>query len=153
MTTWTRNRLTQPGNEAPFGINLCVGMLALVTGDFVAARVPASDMGLRCAVVAVALMLIGATTVDWQAVLALLIPGWLLLNGFLINRLGELSWHGWPDVYRLSALAGAGLVGLIAGEIRRGMGEVRERDRLGVLVHEMSMTARSPEIDEENRRA
>jgi K+-sensing histidine kinase KdpD len=44
---------------------------------------------------------------------------WLVVNGFLVDRFGELSWHGPADVYRAVMLAVAGLLGLLIASVRR----------------------------------
>ncbi|WP_412544231.1 hypothetical protein R8Z50_17560 [Longispora sp. K20-0274] len=45
--------------------------------------------------------------------------GFAIFNGFLVNRLGELSWHGLVDMLRLGALVLASTAGLAAGEAYR----------------------------------
>jgi K+-transporting ATPase KdpF subunit len=42
----------------------------------------------------------------------------LLLNGFLVNELGTLSWHGTADLWRAAGLTGAAAVGRLAPVIR-----------------------------------
>jgi hypothetical protein len=49
----------------------------------------------------------------------------LVFDGFLVNQLGELSWHGSADLMRLSALAGAGAAGLAGGTAYRAVRRVR----------------------------
>ena len=41
---------------------------------------------------------------SWAATLATAGVAWLMLNGFLEDRYGELRWHGWRDVVVLGVL-------------------------------------------------
>jgi hypothetical protein len=43
----------------------------------------------------------------------------LVVNGFLVDRFGELSWHGTADVYRAVMLILAGVLGLLIAAVRR----------------------------------
>jgi hypothetical protein len=36
--------------------------------------------------------------------------GWLMVNGFFVDRYGELGWHGAGDLVRLGVLVGTALV-------------------------------------------
>jgi len=45
------------------------------------------------------------------------------LHGFLVNRLGELSWHGWSDLLRLVVLALIGSIGVALGAGLDGLRE------------------------------
>jgi hypothetical protein len=111
-----------------------------------AASVPIADPQWRCAVVAAALGLFAAFTIDWLAVAALVLPTWMVMHGFLVNRLGDLSWHGRADVDRLVALVIAGGLGLCTGAAYRRMHGLRQRWELAGLVHEMRT-----EINEETK--
>jgi hypothetical protein len=44
--------------------------------------------------------------------------GWLVTDGFLENRSGELTWHGSTDLYLILLLVVAAAIGLAAGEAR-----------------------------------
>jgi hypothetical protein len=50
----------------------------------------------------------------------------LIFNGFLVNQLGELSWHGVADARRLVVLVVAAAIGFAAGAgyrtVRRARG-------------------------------
>jgi len=150
---WMRSRWIPADDETPFGINLAAGALALVAGDFLAGRVPATDGLVRGAMVAISLGVFAVLTVDWRAVAALVVPAWMVLNGFLVNTLGDLSWHGRADLYRLAALVAAGALGLLAGRLRDRLLDLRDRDQLGAQVHSMATDFdRSAEINKETRR-
>ena len=64
-----------------------------------------------------------AATVDRAAMAAVVPLAWLVTDGFLENRLGQLTWHGSTDLslmLLLLAAAGLGLgIGRV-GQVRRG---------------------------------
>jgi hypothetical protein len=122
---------------APVGINLAVGAATLTAAQFVAAAVPIADPQWRYGVVAVALGLFALFTPDRLAVAALIVPTWMTMNGFLVNHLGFLSWHGQADLDRLAALVAAACVGLAVAEAHRRMHDLQERWQLGTAVQEM----------------
>jgi hypothetical protein len=68
-------------------------------------------------VMVIAVGLFAALTNDVLALIPVVALAWLVVNGFLVDRLGELSWHGWPDLFRLSLLACAGYVGLAISRV------------------------------------
>lgn len=103
----------------PFGMNLALGAALVVVAVMVAAVIPPVAGYLRFGLVAGAVGLFAAVTLDRLALLGVAAIAWLLVNGFLVNRLGELSWHGWSDIWRIMLLAGAGNAGLLVGEVYR----------------------------------
>lgn len=123
---------------APVGINVAVGVAAVVGAGLIAGLIPAVDAGWRFALVLAAVGLFAALTVDALAAAFVLGLAWLLVNGFLVNRLGELSWHGSADLRRLLLLAIVGVGGLAGGAVSRSMSERRDRRRLGKLVQVMA---------------
>jgi hypothetical protein len=60
-------------------------------------------------------------TVAAGAVTAVL--AWPVVDGFLVDRLGVLAWHGPADLWRAAALAAAGLAG---GAGWRWLGRIRD---------------------------
>jgi hypothetical protein len=66
-----------------------------------------------------------ALTVDPRAVAAVGVLAFLVFDGFLVNQLGELSWHGQADQTRLLILAGAGTAGVAVGTAYRGVRRLR----------------------------
>jgi hypothetical protein len=147
FTTWFgRSARVDDDAGTPVGINLAVGAVTITAAVFVAASVPIADPQWRCAVVAVAVGLFAAFTLDWPAVAAVVLPTWMIMNGFLVNRLGDLSWHGRADLDRFVVLVVAGCLGLAVGKAHRRVHGLRERWQLAAVVHEMRT-----EINEETK--
>src|SRR4051812_30330915 len=90
--------------RTPLGIDVAAGTALVVAAAFAAGLIPATDGSARIVVLAVAVGLFAAWTVDAVAVAAVTVLAWLVDNGFLVDRLGQLGWHGWPDAYRIAAL-------------------------------------------------
>ena len=113
-----RSTLGDPGGSprTPVGINIGVGAVVVVAAALVAAAVPESAPAVRFAVVAVAVGGLAAVTVDQVAVAFVAGLAFLVANGFLVNRLGELSWHGGADIARLGAVVMVSALGLAVGE-------------------------------------
>ena len=119
-------RLLPPRDpQVPLGINTAIGsavmVLALVAAYLVPARDGMARLGLLCAVLA----WFALACVDPAAVLVVLVVTCLVGDGFLVNHGGDLSWHGGPDAARVAVLAGAGLLGLLAGQARRRLADHR----------------------------
>ena len=102
-------------DRTPLGISATMGAVVVVIASFVAAAVPGADPGLRLALVAAAVGGVALATPDPPALGVVLIVAFGLLNGFLVNRLGDLSWHGAADVRRLAVLVLAAACGLVLG--------------------------------------
>jgi MFS family permease len=130
--------------QTPVGINLAVGAAMVVAAALVAALLPAAQTGWRFAVVALAVGLFAALTLDQFALAGVALLGWLVTNGFLVDRLGELSWHGSADLYRILLLVVVGAVGLAVGEVCRQLAALRAR-----LAGRGPGTAAATDIDEE----
>jgi hypothetical protein len=94
--------------DTPTGISAAIGAGMLVVAAFLSAALPPSAGDVRLGVLALALAGFAALTVDPRAVAAVGVLAFLVLDGFLVNQLGELSWHGQADQTRLLILAGAG---------------------------------------------
>jgi hypothetical protein len=101
----------------PLGIDVTVGAVTVTTGMFVAASFPGTDPRWRCAIVATAVGLFAAYTTNRAAVVLIIPATWMVMDGFLVNRLGELSWDGGPDLARFLVLVAAGGFGLALGSI------------------------------------
>jgi hypothetical protein len=109
--------------RTPLGLNVGAGAAAVVVAALVAAAVPAAHQVWRWEAVAAAVAVAAALTVD-RVAMAVVVPlAWLVSDGFLENRLGQLTWHGSTDlslILLLSAAAGFGLgIGRV-GQLRRG---------------------------------
>jgi MFS family permease len=113
--------------RTPVGINLAGGAVAVVAGAFAAAALPASYPGWRLGIVALAVGGFAAFTGDQLALAGVVLLGWLVANGFLENRSGELSWHGSRDFLLATALVLAAAVGLAAGDGYRQLRDLRAR--------------------------
>lgn len=110
-----------PERNPPTGIAIALGSAVIVATAFVSAAVPASAGTARLGLVALALAGFAAWTVNPVAVSTVGGLGFLVFDGFLVNQLGELSWHGTADVRRLMVLAAAGVLGLGAGNAYRAV--------------------------------
>lgn len=120
VETWLGRLGRVDDTGTPLGIDVTVGAVSVTTGMFVAASFPDTDPRWRCAIVAMALGLFAAYTTN-RAAVALIIPAtWMVMDGFLVNRLGELSWDGGPDLARFLVLVAAGCFGLALGQIGPG---------------------------------
>lgn len=119
------------GDRAPAGIAVGIGAVAVVAAALLAALIPVGHTGWRAAVVAVTVGVVAGLSRDGWATAATVVLGWLVVNGFLVNRLGRLSWHGTPDLVRLVLLVLTGGAGLGLGRARHGFREWRARWRIG----------------------
>jgi MFS family permease len=122
------------GDRTPTGIALGAGAVSVVTAAMLAALAPAADAGWRFGLVAGAVGLFAAVTGDGWAVAAVVPLGFLIVNGFLVDRAGELAWHGSPDLLRLMLLILIGGSGIALGEAARGLRELRTRWRTGAYL-------------------
>jgi hypothetical protein len=141
--------ITSTDDAAPVGINVASGAVAIVVAAFVAAAIPLVDGGWRWAILDVVVGGFAALTADGPALTAVVGLAWLVGNGFLVDRAGELSWHGWADASRLLVLIAAGVAGLLAGALSRLTREWRELARVDADVRRMVLTMN----DEEKQRA
>jgi len=106
--------------DTPTGIAVAVGAVAVVVAAVVsAAFVPVSAGGVRLGLMAAALAAFAAAAVDLRAVAFVTVLAYLVHDGFLVNRMGELTWTGAPDVRRVEILVAAAAAGLAVGAARR----------------------------------
>jgi hypothetical protein len=105
--------------DMPIAIAVAAGAVAVVAAAVTAAVLPMSAGALRLGVMAIALTVFAATTADPRAVAAVTALGWLVFDGFLVNRFGDLTWTGRLDEWRLGVLVAGAVVGLAAGVLRR----------------------------------
>jgi hypothetical protein len=82
---------------------------------------------LRFAVMVVAVAGFAALTAGVRNVAAIVLLAWLVVNGFLVDRFGDLAWHGRADVVRAVLLVAAGGLGLAAGACVRAYAGWRSR--------------------------
>lgn len=99
------------------GFGVAAGLVTVVVGCFVASWLypPGVDAD-RLFVLAV--FIAGFAAVAGNALAALVTAGlaWPFYLGFLVDRYGELHWHGWVDLVRLAVLAVAALLGTAVGD-------------------------------------
>jgi hypothetical protein len=112
--------------DLPVGIDIAGGAAVIVFAAIGAAAVPAADPWWRLAVMAVAVGGFAALSGDRLASFAVVLLAWLVVNGFLVDRYGQLSWHGSADLARLLVLAGSAFLGLVAGPPRVHNVEITE---------------------------
>ncbi len=87
--------------RTPFGINVVTGA-AVVTAAAVLAAAAFPAVPARLAVMALAVAGYSAVVADTRASLAVAALAYLLFNGFLANRYGELAWDGATSVWHLA---------------------------------------------------
>ena len=122
---WSRSLVSQrrSDGETPVGINVAVAAAGVVGGLLAGALVPATVPACRVVPVAAALAVSAAMTADPLALAFGTVIAYLGVTGFLVNRFGELSRHGMPDLMRLVAFVLSGATGLVAGSgLRRVRG-------------------------------
>jgi hypothetical protein len=102
--------------RTPFGINLAVGVVVMIAAAFVAVLFP--EVNARLVMIAVVVGGYAAAVADTRASFATAGMGFLIFDGFLLNRLGELTWNGKTSVWHLSTFALAVGLGLAWRRIR-----------------------------------
>jgi len=138
----------RPGRAGPaVGLQVGAGALAVLAATISGAMLPAAVGGWRLAPVAVAVLAFAMLPVKARAVLSTAALGYLLTLGFLVNRFGELSWHGAPDVGRLALVGGAAGVGSAIGAISKRPG----RRPLTVTVYTIKRQSEYVNVREEVR--
>lgn len=133
-------------SRTPAGINLGIGAAMIVGAGLVAALIPTNHTGWRFTVIALAVGLFAALTGDQLALVGVALLGWLVVNGFLEGRLGELSWHGSSDIWLMMVLVIAAALGLAVGEAGRQIRELSSRWRA-----EVEGSGLVPDLVEEER--
>ena len=132
--------------RTPVGISLAAGAVALIAAALVASALPAFQSGLRFTLIAVVVGGFAAVTLDELALGGVALVGWLIANGFQENHLGELSWHGSSDIWRIIILVVIATAGLITGEGCRQVRDLRSRWRA-----EVGRPPTTPDLDAEER--
>jgi hypothetical protein len=113
----------------PTGLLIGIGAVAAVVSTMVASTIPPTAAGWRLGAVVVTVGAFAALFPDRWAVAWTGGLAWLLVNGFLVDRFGELSWHGRSDAYRSLAFASAGAAGLAIGHGMRSWSAWRRQRR------------------------
>lgn len=121
---------------APTGITLAAGSAAVVaTAVFAAAVIAPSALVARLVAMAVCVAAAGALGGNLVSALATAGIAWTALNGFLVNRLGVLTWHGTADAIRLGVLLGAAAAGWLAALAYRLIRHRRDVVRMRVWLY------------------
>ncbi|MET7398708.1 hypothetical protein ABZS66_34985 [Dactylosporangium sp. NPDC005572] len=111
--------LVRPRFAAPTGLTLAAGAAGVVVVAVLCAAMTAPSAALvRLVALALWSAAVGAVG-DLVAAAATAAIAWTVLNGFLVNQLGELTWHGPADAVRLGVLLGAAAVSWLAVLTRR----------------------------------
>ncbi len=108
----------RPPVRTPVGVNLGIGAALVVAGALVAGGIPAAHHAWRLDLVVAAVAVAAAVTRDQLAMAGVVPLGWLVADGFLEDRSGDLTWHGSEDMYLILLLVVAAAIGLAAGEAR-----------------------------------
>jgi hypothetical protein len=133
------------GRLAPHvGLQVGAGALAILLATMIGAGLPTATGLWRAVPVAVAVLTFALFGVDAAAVASTAVLGYLLVIGFLVNRFGELSWHGAPDVGRIALIGGAAAAGFAVGIMRRRHRRCTER---AVAVYARSAVPRQKSQD------
>lgn len=120
-------------SATPLGIAVGSGAVVMIVSGLIAAAIPVAYPGWRFAVMAVAVGAFAAVFVDHVALAVVAVIAFLISNGFLEDRFGQLAWHGSADLWRLLLLVMVGAGGLAVGEGYRFVSNLRESaDRPGL---------------------
>jgi hypothetical protein len=103
----------------PVGVEAGIATAGVLVAVIVGAALPASAGDWRLAPVMVMLLGVGVRTVSVPALGFVALVAYFLVDGFLVNRSGELTWTGESDTYRLLLVVSAAVVGLAIGVWRR----------------------------------
>jgi hypothetical protein len=120
-TNWAgeANASQRSDRSLPQGILLGLGAVMVIIAGFAASAVPPQHEVIRYGVLVVVVFVFTALTGVWAAPVGVAVVGFMLFDGFLVNQLGELTWHGGADLSRLFALTAAVIFGRLAGDTWR----------------------------------
>ncbi|GIF97640.1 hypothetical protein [Catellatospora citrea] len=118
-------RLQQPRpadetQATPFGINLALGAVVVCVSTILAGAFVTEEPG-RLMLAAAVTGVFAAVVADTRASLLTGLLGFLLFDGFLVNRFGELSWDGVTTLFNLTVFGVAVGVGLGQRWIRQAV--------------------------------
>lgn len=106
-------------DDTPAGFQTAVGAVAVVVAALIAACLPAAAPAWRLVPVVAAVLAMGVVARHLWALVAVGVLAVLVVDGFLVNRFGELTWHGRWDAYRLLVIAAAAGLGRLLGALHR----------------------------------
>jgi len=122
---WSADAVRKP--STPTGLAIGAGAVGLVVAAIIAAAIPSADAGWRFAVMAIAVGLFAAISLDQLALAGVVVIAALIYNGFLEDRFGQLAWHGSDDLWRLLLVVTVSACGLALGESVRFVANLRAR--------------------------
>ena len=105
----------------PTGLGLAFGSVVVVAAALAAGAVPTSSAAVRLGISAAFLAAFAAFPITAAAAAGSGVLAFLTFDGFLVNSLGELSWHGATDGWRLLTIAVAVISGFVAGVAYRAV--------------------------------
>jgi hypothetical protein len=89
---------TRREERTPVGITIGFGVLGIVAAALIAAAIPDAYPNWRFGVIAVAVGAFAALTLDEIALGVIAVIAFGIVNGFLEDQFGQLSWHGSEDL-------------------------------------------------------
>jgi hypothetical protein len=105
--------------QVPLGINTAVGAVTVVVCCLAPGGLDAQGRDARLAVLTLGVAVFAATVGDLAAVAVTAGVAFLLFDGFVEGRYGDLVWTGRADVVHVALLYAAGLTGLVLGAAHR----------------------------------
>jgi hypothetical protein len=136
MWIQVRHTAAEPrSGTCPLGIALAAGFATAAIGCLLASLAsPPDEPAPRLLALALIIAAFAATVRNLTAALLTAGIAWSMYLGFLVDRAGELQWHGGVDLVRLGTLVLAALVGaagwLIAGALAGSAPVPRPREEL-----------------------
>jgi hypothetical protein len=104
--------------RTPFEFGLAAGSLTVIVAALIdSAAFAPGDGGDRLAVMAAAVAVFCAIA-GWQSGLAVAAVGYLIFDGFLANRYGELTWDHKAGFHAVSMIALAAALGVVVHRLR-----------------------------------
>ncbi len=102
----------------PFEFALAAGSLTMIAAALIdSAAFPPHDTGDRLTVMA-AVVAVFCVVGGWRSGLPVAVVGYLLFDGFLANRYGELTWDHQTGPHAIGVIAVAAALGLVVGWLR-----------------------------------
>ncbi|MBI4942025.1 MAG: hypothetical protein HY830_14875 [Actinobacteria bacterium] len=105
----------RPPAEVPFGFSAPLGAAVVAVACLCAGAFP-SPAAARLWLPAAAVAAVAFLSRDWRAALAVAGVAFVLVDGFLENRSGVLTWHP-GDGVRLGLLVGVAVLGAVLGVV------------------------------------
>jgi hypothetical protein len=123
----------------PLGFTASFGVLAAVMCLLVPSAVTGPQVDARLGVLAVGMTAVAATVGAVVPALTAAGIGFVLFDGFVEDRYGELVWHGGGDLVRLGVVVAAALAGLTARTLREYVRRRRARRAVSHVDAELTL--------------